>query len=125
MILGLGVDLVETRRLEEALRRHGSRFEDRVFTPGERRECAGRADQAQRLSARFAAKEACLKALGTGWSGGVGFRDVEVVRSRDGRPEIQLSGAAAARAARLGVRAVHLSLTHQPGAAAAVVILEG
>ena len=124
MILGLGIDLMETERFAAALERHGERFEERVFTPRERADCSGRADRLQGLAARFAAKEACMKALGTGWSGGLAFRDVEVVRGSAGRPDLRLSGVAAERAATMGVRQVHVSLTHQPAAAAAVVVLE-
>jgi holo-[acyl-carrier protein] synthase len=124
MLKGLGIDLVETARLRKALASHGERFERRVFTDGERADCRARRDRIEALAARFAAKEACLKALGTGWSGGLGFRQVEVVRSPGGRPLIRLHGAAAAEADRAGVTSVRVSLTHQPGAAAAVVVLE-
>jgi holo-[acyl-carrier protein] synthase len=123
VVIGLGIDLVETERLSRALARTAG-FEARVFTEGESAACAGRGDRVQALAARFAAKEACLKALGTGWSGGLGFRQVEVVRERSGPPALRLHGAAAARAASLGVTRIHVSLTHQPGAAAAVVVLE-
>ena len=124
MILGVGLDLVEIERLEHALERHGRRFEERVFTPREREDCRGRADRLLRLAARFAAKEACLKALGTGWSQGLAFGQVEVVNEPGGRPVLRLSGEAARRAESLGVQRMHLSLTHQPTHAAAVVILE-
>lgn len=124
MVLGLGIDLVETGRIAAALARTPG-FESRVFTPAERLSCASRKDRVQALAARFAAKEACLKALGTGWSQGLGFLQVEVVREGEGPPGLRLHGAAAARAAALGVARVHVSLTHQEGAAAAVVVLEG
>jgi holo-[acyl-carrier protein] synthase len=123
MILGVGIDLVETGRLAEALDRTQG-FEARVFTEGESAECAGRGDRVQALAARFAAKEACLKALGTGWAQGLGFRQVEVVREESGSPRLKLHGAAATRAASLGVTRIHVSLSHQPGTAAAVVVLE-
>ncbi len=125
MIRGLGIDLMETARLEQALTEHGERFERRVFTEVERLQCRGRKDPLQSLAARFAAKEACLKALGTGWSRGLGFLQIEIFRHEDGRPQVRLLDRAAARARELGVTAVHVSLTHQPGAAAAVVVLEG
>jgi len=125
MIVGIGIDLVEVARMAKALRERGERFEERVFTPAERAECRDRADRVQALAARFAAKEACLKALGTGWSGGVAFRQVAVVRGAGGVPQIRLEGMAEARARALGVLRIHVSLTHEPGAAAAVVILEG
>jgi holo-[acyl-carrier protein] synthase len=125
MIRGLGIDLLETARMSAALAEHGERFASRVFTPLELEQCAERKDRIQALAARFAAKEACLKALGTGWSAGLAFRQVEVVRRSNGRPELRLHGAAAQRADDMGVTAFHVSLTHQESAAAAVVILEG
>jgi len=124
MIVGLGIDLVETDRMARAVEEHGVRLEERVFSPLEREECAARADRVQALAARFAAKEACLKALGTGWARGLSFRQVQVIREPGGRPGLVLEGAARDRARELGVRRVHVSLTHQPGAAAAVVVLE-
>lgn len=125
MVVGIGIDLVETERIAEAMKEHGSRFEQRVFTAGERSECAARPDRVLAFAARFAAKEACLKALGTGWAEGLSFQQVEVVRGEGGRPYLSLSGAAAARAESLGVRRMHVSLTHQSTMAAAVVVLEG
>ncbi|MBZ5638631.1 MAG: holo-ACP synthase [Acidobacteriia bacterium] len=125
MILGIGFDLLEVSRLVRALGEHGSRFEDRVFTSRELADCSTRADRTQALAARFAAKEACLKALGTGWSQGLTFQQVEVIRTEDGRPVLQLLGAARERADRMGVRRAHVTLTHQRGVAGAVVVLEG
>ena len=125
MIVGLGIDVVEVQRLADALSRHGDRLVARVFTGAERAGCDARADRVLALAARFAAKEACLKALGTGWAEGLGFRDVEVVREGNKPPRLVLHGAAARRAAALGVVRSHVSLTHQPGVAAAVVVLEG
>ena len=124
MIVGLGIDIVEIGRLGEALRRHGDRFAERVFTAGERAACEARGDRVLALAARFAAKEACLKALGTGWAEGLGFRDVEIVREGGQPPRLVLHGEAARRADKLGVVRSHVSLTHQPGLAAAVVVLE-
>jgi holo-[acyl-carrier protein] synthase len=124
VIVGVGIDVIEVARLAAALRRHGDRFVDRVFTSAERAACDARADRLLALAARFAAKEACLKALGTGWAEGLGFRDVEVARDADRPPRLVLHGAAARRAAVLGVIRSHVSLTHQPGIAAAVVVLE-
>lgn len=123
MILGIGLDIMETAQLERLLA--GPGFEDRVFTAAERDACSGRADRAQALAARFAAKEACVKALGTGWSEGISCLQIEVVRGDGGAPVIRLNGAAADRARERGVRRVHVSLSHQPGIAAAAVILEG
>jgi holo-[acyl-carrier protein] synthase len=125
MIVGLGLDVVETARIARMLAEHGHRFRERVFTAAELEECRERHDEAQALAARFAAKEACLKALGTGWRRGSGLRDVEVVRADGGAPTIRLAGGAATRASERGVRTVHVSLTHERGLAAAAVILEG
>jgi holo-[acyl-carrier protein] synthase len=125
MIVGFGLDIVETERIERMLAAHGLRFRARVFTPAEVAACADRRDEAQALAARFAAKEACLKALGSGWRLGIGFRDIEVVRLEGGAPSIRFSGGAAEQARKRGVRSVHVTLTHQPGLAAAAVILEG
>jgi holo-[acyl-carrier protein] synthase len=125
MVLGIGVDVVEVARVSRALERHRERLENRVFTAEERSDCAGRVDRDLALAARFAAKEACLKALGTGWAGGVSFRQVEVRRDSAGRPSLRLHGRAAEKAASLGVTATHLSLSHQPSVAVAVVVLEG
>lgn len=124
MILGIGLDVVETAQMERALGGRGQRFEERVFTAAERGECDGRVDREQALAARFAAKEACVKALGTGWSQGISFLQVEIVRGEGGAPVVRLSGQAADRARDWGVRRVHVSLTHQTGIAAAAVILE-
>src|SRR3989441_464012 len=125
MILGVGLDVVDTDRVARALTAHGRRFEERVYTAAELAECAQRADRAQALAGRFAAKEAFLKALGTGSARGLALRQVEVVRGKDGNPALRLTGSAAAEARRRGVREVHLSLSHQPALAAAGVILQG
>jgi holo-[acyl-carrier protein] synthase len=124
MTIGIGIDLVDVERLERALARHGGGFEARVFTPGEIESCAGRADRVLALAARFAAKEACLKALGTGWSQGLGFREVEVVRGPGGLPQIRLHGRALERARSIGGERIHLSLTHERHLAAAFVVIE-
>jgi len=125
VILGIGLDIVETGQLRRLLTEQGDRFEQRVFTEGERRECNGRADREQALAARFAAKEACLKALGTGVSQGITFLQVEIVEREGGVPAVHLTGPAAERAHDRGVRHMHVSLSHQAGMAAAAVILEG
>ncbi len=125
MILGVGLDVVATERVARALAAHGQRFEERVYTPAELAECSQRTDRAQALAGRFAAKEAFLKALGTGVVKGLSFRQIEVVQQGGGRPAFKLAGAAAARARRKRVRRVHLTFSHQPGLAAALVILEG
>ncbi len=122
--MGIGIDVVEVARLAEALNRQGDSFVERVFTDRERAACDSRADRVLALAARFAAKEACLKALGTGWAEGLGFRDVEIVREGNQPPRLVLHGEAVRRAQALGMIRSHVSLTHQPGLAAAVVILE-
>ena len=124
MIVGLGIDVVEVARLTAAVERHGDHFIERIFTEGERAACDLRGDRILALAARFAAKEACLKALGSGWAEGLGFRDVEIVREGNRPPRLVLHKEAARRAEALGVVRSHISLTHQPGTAAAVVILE-
>jgi len=124
MIVGIGVDLIETERIDKALGEWGARFERRIFTEGELAACADRVDRAQALAARFAAKEACLKALGTGVARGLGLRQVEVTRQPGAAPQLVLHGAAAERAKALGVTRMHVSLTHQRSAAVAVVVLE-
>lgn len=124
MILGVGLDVVETARVAHALATYGTRFAERVYTPAELADCAERADRVEALAARFAAKEAFLKALGTGWVRGLSLRDVEVTRGNSGPPVLRLLGGAADRVAERGVRQLHLSLSHQPGLAAAIVILE-
>ena len=122
-IFGHGIDLVDTPRIERLLGEHEQRFLDRVFTPGERdyAESGGKL-RVQRYAARFAAKEAVLKVLGTGWSGGIAWTDVEVVREPAGRPLVKLHGEAAAVAERLGVTGWHISLSHLEGHALASVI---
>ncbi len=124
MIVGTGVDITEVPRIRQALDRHGERFLKRVFTPEEIRYCSGKANIAERLAARFAAKEAGMKAIGTGLRGGVTWQDVEVVRPPDQRPQLRYSGRAAEIAAALGCKKTHLSLSHTAEQAIAHVILE-
>jgi holo-[acyl-carrier protein] synthase len=112
-IIGHGIDLVEVARIERMLGDHGDRFVSRCFTAGERRYCAANpARQAEHLAGRFAAKEAVLKVLGTGWSGGIAWTDVEVVREPSGKPAVRLHGQAASIAAGLGINTVLLSISH-------------
>ncbi len=125
MILGIGLDVVETARMARALGHHGTRFAERVYTPTELADCAARPDRIEALAGRFAAKEAFLKALGSESVLDLLLQQVEVVRGDGGRPELRVAGGAAQRANSHGVRRLHLSLSHQPGLAAAVVILEG
>lgn len=124
MIIGTGIDLERVVRVEQAIARHGERFLQRVFTEGERRYCDSKANRMERYTARFAAKEAAMKALGTGWSHGVRWRDIEVARQPSGRPTIVFHGVAAEIAAKLGVAHAALSLSHTSEQAIAHVILE-
>ena len=124
MIVGTGIDIAEVRRIAESIERFGARFLHRVFTEAEIEYCDSKANRAERFAARFAAKEAAMKALGTGWNHGVRWRDVEVARKPGSRPTIRFHGKAAEFAARLGANNVALSLTHTPEQAIASVILE-
>ena len=124
MIVGTGIDIAEVPRIAQALARHGERFLHRVFTEGEIRYCDSKANRVERYAARFAAKEAAMKALGTGWSHGVRWRDIEVVRPKGQRPTIQFHGQAAMFAEKLGAKNVALSITHTREQALAHVILE-
>jgi holo-[acyl-carrier protein] synthase len=124
MIVGIGIDIAEVPRVQDAIQRFGERFLERVFTPGERRYCDSKANRVERYAARFAAKEAAMKALGTGWNHGVRWRDCEVVRMPGGRPTIHFHGKAAEFAVKLGVKNAALSITHTKEQAIAQVILE-
>jgi len=125
MIVGTGVDIAEVARIRAAMERFGERFLKRVFTPEEVRYCLGKTNTAERLAARFAAKEAGMKAIGTGLRFGITWHDVEVVRLPGQRPILKFSGKAAEFAARLGCKRTHLSLSHTADQAIAHVILEG
>jgi holo-[acyl-carrier protein] synthase len=125
VIVGAGVDLCEVARIEKALAApHGERLRDRVFTPGEIAYAERPGNRYERYAARFAAKEAAMKALGTGWRDGVGWRDLEVVNLPSGRPMLRLHGRAAALAAEMSVNKVTLSITHTREQALAMVIFE-
>lgn len=124
MIVGLGLDIAEVDRIEAAIRRHGAPFLERLFTPAEVEYCERHKNKFERYAARFAAKEAAMKALGTGWSNGVRWRDIEVVRAPSGKPSLRLEGQAQAIAAKLGVKNSALSITHSGNLALAEVILE-
>jgi len=124
-ILGIGLDIVAVCRIRSAVRRSGERFLKKVFTLAEARYCSGRAREFEHLAARFAAKEATLKALGTGITGWAALQEVEVVRRPSGKPRLLLRGEALRRALSLGVTAAHLSLSHTDQIAAAEVVLEG
>lgn len=124
MILGTGIDIVELPRIERLYERHGDGFLKRICRPGEVQSRQGEA-LIQHLGGLFAAKEAVLKALGTGWAQGLGLRQVEVVRSDAGAPGICLHELAAERAAAMGVVRTHLSISHERSYAVAMAILEG
>ena len=124
MILGTGVDLAEVSRIRASIERYGERFVGRIYTPGEIAYVERKANRYERYAARFAAKEAGMKAIGTGWTSGVTWHDFEVANLPSGRPTLQLHGRAAAIAASLGVRAVSLSITHTAELGMAHVILE-
>lgn len=123
MIFGIGIDIVAIERIRRMYERFGNRFLQRVFTDAEIAYCEKKFDIVQHLSARFAAKEATSKALGTGIMHGVGFKNIEVTIDH-GPPFIRLSNNAHRIAQNLGVNRIHLSLTHDHGCAAAVVVLE-
>jgi len=122
--VGTGIDIAEVPRITNAIERYGDRFIRRIFTEGEIRYCDSKANRMERYAARFAAKEAAMKALGTGWNHGVRWRDIEVARKPGSRPTILFHGVAAQFAQRLGATNVALSLTHTEDQAFAQVILE-
>jgi holo-[acyl-carrier protein] synthase len=124
VIVGSGIDIAEVPRIAASIQRFGDRFLHRVFTEGEIRYCDAKANRVERYAARFAAKEAAMKALGTGWNYGVTWRDVEVSRKPGGRPTISFHGKAAEVASKLGAKRVALSLSHTKQLAIAQVILE-
>src|SRR5271167_1075119 len=124
MIVGLGLDIAEIDRIEAALTRHGAPIIERLFTPAETFYCEGHKGKFERYAARFAAKEAAMKALGTGWTRGVRWRDIEVTREPSGKPTLQLAGAAREIADELGVKNISLSITHSGNLALAHVIFE-
>jgi holo-[acyl-carrier protein] synthase len=124
MIVGTGIDIAEVPRIRQSIARFGDRFLRRIYTEDEIRYCDSKANRVERYAARFAAKEAAMKALGTGWSHGVRWQDCEVVRMPGGRPTIAFHGKAGEVAARLGVKNAALSLSHTAEQAIAQVILE-
>ncbi len=124
MIVGTGIDIAEVDRLEAAIARHGQAFLRRVFTPAEIEYCERHKSKFERYAARFAAKEAAMKALGTGWRKGVRWVDIEVTREPGGRPTLRLAGEAQKFAEALGVKNISLSLTHSGNTALAQVLFE-
>ena len=124
MIVGTGVDIMETSRVEVALQKHGERFARRVCTPAEIAYCEKFKNSAERFAARFAAKEAAFKALGTGWSQGIRWVDVEITHTESGKPELILRGQAEEIARRLGVTRTAVSISHAGRFVVAQVLFE-
>jgi holo-[acyl-carrier protein] synthase len=124
VIIGMGVDIAEVGRIRAAIERHGEVFLKRIYTAKEREYCEGFKNKYERYAGRFAAKEAGMKALGTGWRRGVRWVDFEVVREKGGRPTLALGGEAAKIAAKLRVKNIALSITHTEELAWAQVIFE-
>ena len=124
MIVGTGVDLAEVPRIRASIERFGARFIERIYTPAEIAYVERKANRWERYAARFAAKEAGMKAIGTGWKRGVRWQDFEVANLPSGKPTLRLHGVAARVADKLGVRNVSLSLTHTAEVGMAHVILE-
>ncbi|SRR5882724_5810312 len=125
MIVGLGVDIAEVERVRGAIERQGARFLKRVFTEREQAYCEKFKNKYERYAGRFAVKEAAMKALGTGWSRGVRWVDIEVVREKGGRPALELRGEAKKFADKLGVKHIAVTITHTASQALAQVIFEG
>ena len=121
-IIGHGVDLVDVARIAESVERHGQRFLDRVFTRAEQAYAGESKRRFEHLAARFAAKEAALKALGTGWRSGIAWTDIEVTTEPSGAPALCITGCAAEIAAERGIAAWHISLSHTEAQAMASVI---
>jgi len=120
----MGVDIAEVDRIQAAIERHGEVFLKRIYTAGEREYCEQFKNKHERFAGRFAAKEAAMKALGTGWRRGVRWVDLEVVREKSGRPTLELAGEAGKIAKQLGVKNIVLSITHTKSQALAQVIFE-
>lgn len=124
MIVGLGMDIAEIDRIEAAIVRHGEAFIKRLYTAGETEYCERFNNRYERYAARFAAKEATMKALGTGWGRGIRWRDIEVTREENGKPTLRMMGVAGELAERMGVRHISLTITHSGNLALAQVIFE-
>jgi holo-[acyl-carrier protein] synthase len=124
MIKGIGIDTIELARIARVHAEYGEKFLERILTPFEREYVARYADPVPRIAGRFAVKEACMKALGTGWGAGVRWRDIDVRRHPSGQPFVELSGRARERLAMLDATVVHCTITHSREHAMAMVILE-
>ena len=125
MVVGIGLDLAEVDRIEAAIAKHGERFLTRVYTEAERRYCESKSNKFERFAGRFAAKEAAMKAIGTGWKRGVAWRDFEVMRAPSGQPIIVFHGKAAEIANAMKVKKALVTITHSEKSAIAQVLLEG
>jgi holo-[acyl-carrier protein] synthase len=125
MIVGTGVDLAEVGRIRDAIARHGERFTGRIYTASEIAYVESKANRFERYAGRFAAKEAGMKAIGTGWKRGVRWQDFEVANLPSGRPTLRLHGVAAKIAEAMGVKTISLSITHTSELGMVHVILEG
>ena len=124
MVIGIGIDVIQNERIRESVTKFGPRFLNRIYTENEIAYCGKCADPTIHYAARFAAKEAAFKALGTGWSGGVKWKDIEVQRLGSGKPELHLYGEALTVATGLGATRFHVSLTHDQLVSCAVVIFD-
>jgi holo-[acyl-carrier protein] synthase len=125
VIVGLGLDIAEIDRIEAAITRHGEPFLRRLYSPREVAYCEKHKNKFERYAGRFAAKEAAMKALGTGWRRGVRWRDIEVVREPGEKPTLHLEGVARELASRMGVKSISMTITHSGNFALAQVIFEG
>lgn len=125
MIRGLGIDSIEIARVRRVHAEYHPRFVERILTPAEREYVERYADPAPRIAGRFAVKEACMKALGTGWGAGVRWRDIEVRRHPSGKPVVELHGRAKEICSALGGTHVHCTITHTDETAMAIVVIEG
>ena len=124
MVIGLGIDVIQNERIRESLKRFGPRFLNRIYTETEIGYCNKCVDPDIHFAARFAAKEAAFKALGTGWAAGVKWKDIEVKRLASGQPELHLYGEALERAKSLGATRFYVSLTHDQLVSCAVVVFD-
>jgi holo-[acyl-carrier protein] synthase len=124
-VVGHGLDIIECSRIAEVMERHGERFVDRVLTPRERNYVNTKREQVMHVAGRFAAKEAILKAIGTGWRGAVSWQDMEIINTTSGQPQVTLSGESARVAASLGIARILVSISHTPNYAAASAIAVG
>ena len=124
MIVGLGLDIAEIDRIEAAITRHGAPILERLYAPAEVAYCERHRNKFERYAGRFAAKEAAMKALGTGWRRGVRWRDIEITREPSGKPSLALKGVAKRIADGLGVKNISVTITHSGNLALAEVIFE-